>query len=205
MPYVRWSELEIDTAWVDSFKPLAEKNVRETRRTESGVLAFYSASEKDHPNRIRVLEIYADTNAYQAHLQSPHFQKFRSDTGQMVTNRKLFEAVPVILGAKPLSPPPDAFVRIAELEIDPAQLDAYEYIVREEIDASIRVEPGVFAIYAFALKDRPSHLRFYEIYADERAYLLHREAPHFRKYLDATQGMIVARRLIETEPTSPSY
>lgn len=202
--YVRWAVLEIDPTQLDRFSVLAEENLRETRHTEPGVLAFYSAGEKDHPNRIRVLEIYADTNAYQAHLQSPHFQKFRTDTSQMVINRQLFEALPVILGAKPQSPPPDALVRIAELEIDPAQLDAYQAIVSEEIEASIRSEPGVFALYAFALKDRPHHLRFYEIYADERAYLLHREAPHFKKYLDTTQTMITARRLIETTPVSPS-
>jgi len=204
MPYVRWSEMEIDPTWLDRFQRLTEENVRETRRTEPGVLAFYAAGEKDHPNHIRVLEVYADTNAYQAHLQSPHFQRFRDGSGHMVRQRQLFEALPVTLGAKPQPPPPDAFVRIAELEIDPVQLDAYKAIVQEEIDASIRVEPGVFAIYALALKDRPNHLRFYEIYADEGAYLLHRETPHFRKYLDATQGMIQARKLIETAPTLPA-
>lgn len=202
--YVRWSELEIDPAQLDSFKILAEENVRETRRTESGVLAFFWAGEKDHPNRIRVFEVYSDANAYQTHLQSSHFQKFRAGTGQVVTNRQLFEAVPVTFGAKPQLPPLDALVRIAELEIDPAQLDAYKAIVSVEIDASVRVEPGVFAIYAFALKDRPNHLRFYEIYADERAYLLHRESPHFKKYVDATQNMITARRLIETAQVLPS-
>ncbi len=204
MPYVRWSELEIAPAWSDTFKSLGEENVRETRRTEPGVLAFYSASEKDRPNHIHVLEIYADTNAYQIHLQSPHFQRFRDATGQMVRQRQFFEVRPVMLGAKSQSPPSDAFVRIAELEIDPDQLDAYIAIVSEEIGDSVSVESGVFAIYALALNDRPNHLRFYEIYADEHAYLLHRETPHFRKYLDATQDMITARKLIETEPALPS-
>ena len=36
-----------------------------------------------------------------------------------------------------------AIVRIAELEIDPAQLDAYKLALKEEIEASIRLEPGV--------------------------------------------------------------
>lgn len=202
MAYVRWSELEIDLEQLDTFKTLAEENVCETRRTEPGVIAFYWASEKDHPDRIRVLEIYADTNAYQKHLQSSHFQRFRAGSAQMVINRGLFEAIPVMLGAKPQSPPPAAFVRIAELEIDPARLDAYKAAVREEIDDSIHRERGVFAIYALALKDRPNHLRFFEIYADESACQLHRETPHFMKYLGATQAMITARRLIETVPAS---
>ena len=39
-------------------------------------------------------------------------------------------------------------VRIAELEIDPAQLDAYKLALKEEIETSIRVEPGVLTLYA---------------------------------------------------------
>jgi quinol monooxygenase YgiN len=91
-------------------------------------------------------------------------------------------------------------VRIAELEIDPAQLDRYKAAVTEEIETSIRVEPGVLAIYAVAVKDDPSHLRFFEIYQDEAAYKAHRESVHFKKYVAITQPMIKSRKLIETVP-----
>ena len=37
-------------------------------------------------------------------------------------------------------------VRIAELEIDPLQLEAYKLALREEIETSIGVEPGVLAL-----------------------------------------------------------
>jgi hypothetical protein len=47
-------------------------------------------------------------------------------------------------------------VRLAELEIDPAQLENYKAALREEIDASIRIEPGVLTLYAVAEKDSPS-------------------------------------------------
>ena len=91
-------------------------------------------------------------------------------------------------------------VRIAELEIDPAQLERYKAAVTEEIETSIRVEPGVLAIYSVALKDNPAHLRFFEIYADENAYKRHLESPHFKKYVDITKSMITSRRLLETVP-----
>jgi quinol monooxygenase YgiN len=204
MTYLRWSELEIDPARLELFRTLAEENVREARRTEPGVVAFHWASERDRPTLIRVFEAYADASAYQAHLQSPHFQKFRAASSHLVTSRRLFEAVPVKLGAKPLLPPSDALVRIAELEIDPGQLEEFKAIVGEEIDASIRVEPGVFAIYALALAERPIHLRFYEIYADEQAYQRHLDSPHFKKYVEASHGMISARRLVTTSSALPA-
>lgn len=95
-------------------------------------------------------------------------------------------------------------IRIADLDIDPAQLDRYTAIVREEMETSIRVEPGVIAIYAVADKDRPSRLRFFEIYVDDEAYRSHIASPHFRTYFEATKSMIVDRKLIEAVPVQLS-
>ena len=97
-------------------------------------------------------------------------------------------------------PPAGAVVRIAELEIDPAQLESYETAVKEEMEAAVRLEPGVLAIYAVAEKDHPTRLRFFEIYASEDAYRSHIDSPHFKKYAAVTQPMIRSRRLIETVP-----
>lgn len=91
-------------------------------------------------------------------------------------------------------------VRIAELEIDPAQLDAYKLALKEEIEASIRLEPGVLAFYAVSLKDHPEQIRLFETYADARAYESHLQSPHFKTYKSRTQQMVKSLRLIETEP-----
>jgi quinol monooxygenase YgiN len=95
-------------------------------------------------------------------------------------------------------------VRIAELQIDPAQLAAYTTAVKEEMEASVRVEPGVLAIYAVAEKNDPTRLRFFEMYADEMAYQAHIQSPHFRKYFEVTKTMITSRKLIETVPVQLS-
>ena len=97
-------------------------------------------------------------------------------------------------------PPAGVVVRIAELEIDPAQLESYEAAVKEEMEAAVRLEPGVLAIYAVAEKDHPTRLRFFEIYASEEAYRSHIDSPHFKKYVAVTKPMIRSRRLIETVP-----
>ncbi|RVO78125.1 putative quinol monooxygenase [Sinorhizobium medicae] len=90
-------------------------------------------------------------------------------------------------------------IRIAELEIDPAQMAAYSAAVKEEMEESIRVEPGVLALYAVSIKGQPNHLRFFEMYADQAAYEAHRESPHFRKYVETTKSMITSRKLFETD------
>jgi hypothetical protein len=41
-------------------------------------------------------------------------------------------------------------VRLAKLEIDAGHLEAYKVALKEEIETSIRVEPGVIALNAVA-------------------------------------------------------
>ena len=198
-PLIRWAELDIDPTKLDSFNAAANALAEAVLRTEPGVAAYHAVSEADEPARVHVFEMYDDAAAYQAHVRQSHFQDFRTTTERMVTSRRLFDTVPIKLGAKArLAASP--LVRIAELEIDPDQLPAYEAAVSEEIDESIRSEPGVLTIYAVALANKPSQLRFLEIYADEAAYRQHLESPHFKKYVQTTQPMIRARKLVATRP-----
>src|SRR5687767_7351549 len=110
----------------------------------------------------------------------------------------------LLVGCAAVERPPMPFVRVAELEIDPTRLDDYTAAVREEIETSVRVEPGVLAIYAVAEKDNPSKLRFFEMYADEAAYRSHIASPHFRKYVEVTRDMITSRRLLDVTPVQLS-
>ena len=91
-------------------------------------------------------------------------------------------------------------VRIAELEIDPAHLETYRAALKEEIAASIRVEPGVLTLYAVSVKDHPAQIRIFETYADQAAYKSHLQTSHFKKYKAETQGMVKSLKLIETDP-----
>lgn len=107
-------------------------------------------------------------------------------------------------GAFADEPPAGVVVRIAELEIDRAQLASYKAAVREEMEDAVRLEPGVLAIYCVAEKDDPTRLRFFEIYASDEAYRSHLQSPHFLKYVTVTKPMIRSRKLIETVPVQLS-
>jgi len=91
-------------------------------------------------------------------------------------------------------------VRLAELQIDPRQLEEYKTALREEIEASIRLEPGVLTLYAVAVKGKPTQIRMFEMYADVAAYQAHLQTPHFKKYKTGTQGMVQSLVLLETDP-----
>lgn len=103
-------------------------------------------------------------------------------------------------GSRRAEDPQRRLVRIAELEIDPAQLESYKTLLREEIETSIRVESGVLTLYAVSIKDHPTQVRIFETYTDAAAYKSHLQTPHFQKYKTGTQGMVQSLRLIETDP-----
>src|SRR4051795_4120495 len=87
-------------------------------------------------------------------------------------------------------------VRIAELEIDPEQLDAYKAILAEEQEASVRLEPGVLMLHSVAIAENPTHIRLLEVYASRSAYEGHLKAPHFVKYKTLTEKMVKSLTLI---------
>lgn len=90
-------------------------------------------------------------------------------------------------------------VRIALLEIYPEQLQAFKDAVTKEMAESVKVEPGVLALYSVAVKDKPNTLYFFEIYTDQAAFEAHMQAPHFKEYRDTTRTMIKSRQLMETD------
>jgi quinol monooxygenase YgiN len=97
-------------------------------------------------------------------------------------------------------PHDDRIVRLAELEIYPDQLNPYRAALKEEIEASIRMEPGVLTLYAVSVKDHPEQIRLFETYRNAASYQAHLQSGHFIKYKQQTQQMVKSLKLIETEP-----
>lgn len=95
-------------------------------------------------------------------------------------------------------------VRLAKLVIDSTQLDNYKVFLKEEIETSLRIEPGVLTLYAMSEKNRPTHITLLEIYADVEAYKAHLQTPHFLKYKNGTLEMVKSLELIETDPILPA-
>lgn len=89
------------------------------------------------------------------------------------------------------------YLRIAQIEVDPAQLEQYKAALKEGMAAAVKLESGVLSLRAVADKDRPAHITVFEIYADEKAYQLHIQTPHFKKYKTTVEKMV--RSLVLTD------
>ncbi|TCA10260.1 putative quinol monooxygenase [Rhizobium leguminosarum] len=100
-PVVRMAELEIDPDTLESYRELLTEEIEASVALEDGVLSLSAVSIRDNPNRIHILEVYADQEAYEAHLRTPHFLKYKNQTAQMVTSLTLIEVDPIAMRAKP--------------------------------------------------------------------------------------------------------
>ncbi len=93
---VRLANLVIDSAQLDNYKALLQEGIETAVRVESGVKTLYAVSEKENPTHFTILEIYADSAAYKAHIQTPHFVKYKTGTKDMVKSLELVETIPLV-------------------------------------------------------------------------------------------------------------
>jgi quinol monooxygenase YgiN len=91
-------------------------------------------------------------------------------------------------------------VRLARIRIDPVHLEAYKTALKEEIEASVHLEPEVLSLEAVSAKGKPDEVTILEVYGDAEAYRSHLESPHFKKYKAATQTMVRSLELLECDP-----
>jgi quinol monooxygenase YgiN len=99
-PLVRIAELDIDPNQVSAYRAALKEEIATSIRLEPGVLTLYAVSVKDQPSQVRIFETYRDQAAYESHLQTPHFKKYKAETQGMVKSLKLIETEPIILGRK---------------------------------------------------------------------------------------------------------
>ena len=94
-------------------------------------------------------------------------------------------------------------VRMAKIVVDPVQLENYKGFLKEEIEESVRLEPGVLTLYAVSERDKPNHITILEIYADSVAYKSHIQTRQFLKYKNGTKDMVQSLELVDAVPLLP--
>jgi quinol monooxygenase YgiN len=88
---VRLSEIEIAPEYLEEYVAILKKEAAASVRLEPGVISIFPMSQQDRPTQVRILEIYASRAAYESHLQTPHFQEYKTTTVKMVKSLKLVD------------------------------------------------------------------------------------------------------------------
>jgi quinol monooxygenase YgiN len=88
---IRISEIEIDSNYLEQYKAILKEEARASVELEKGVLSIFPMYQKESPTQVRILEIYATHEAYESHMKTPHFQKYKTTTLHMVKSLKLID------------------------------------------------------------------------------------------------------------------
>jgi len=88
---IRISEIEIDSSYLQEYKNILQIEAKASVQKESGVVAIFPMYQKENPAQIRILEIYSNKSAYENHIKSPHFLKYKASTLKMVKSLRLID------------------------------------------------------------------------------------------------------------------
>ena len=93
---VRLAEIEVVPEFLEEYMAFAKEVGETSVKVEPGVLTLFSMQTKEDPCKIYILEIYAGQAAYQSHIQTAHFKKYKEGTVKMVKSLKLIDTMPLV-------------------------------------------------------------------------------------------------------------
>lgn len=97
---VRIAELDIDPLRLADYLRYLREEIDAAMALEPDVIMLHAVSIKEAPHQVRLLEVYASQAAYEAHIRTPHFLRYKAGTSDMVRSLKLIDVEPVRLAAK---------------------------------------------------------------------------------------------------------
>jgi len=86
---VRIAEIEVYPQYLNEYLVAAAEIQKASLAEEPGVVCLFPMQTKEDSCQIRILEIYASQQAYQHHIQTAHFLKYKQSTLHMVKYLKL--------------------------------------------------------------------------------------------------------------------
>lgn len=98
---VRLAKIKVDPSQLEKYNAALKEQMTTAVRDEPGVLTYYAVADKNDPSSITILEIYADTSAYNTHIHTPHFQKYKDTVKDMVKSLELVDVTLIGTAKKP--------------------------------------------------------------------------------------------------------
>jgi len=201
--FVRLAIIKVDSLQLKSYNDYLKEEVEASIKIEPGVITLYAVAEKENPEHVTLFETYADSARYKSHIATPHFQKYKKGTLEMVKGLGLIETNPIFYVRR--NELEDAnqeqlFIRLIRMEVDSSLLENFNRLATEVMLPNVQKEKGVLVMYAVTEKLNPTRVTVLEVYRNEDSYLKHITTPHFLKYKADSKKMIRSLKLIDVKP-----
>ena len=98
---VRIAKIQVDPSQLDKYNAALKEQMTTAVRLEPGVLSYQALADQKNPANITILEVYANLAAYQKHILTPHFIKYKETVKDMVKALELVDVDIIATAAKP--------------------------------------------------------------------------------------------------------
>jgi len=98
--YMRIAKITVDSNKLDDYLIALKAQMESALKYEEGVLAYTAVQDKDSPVKITIFETYASVAAYQSHILTEHFKKYKTTVADMVKHLELTDVIPIAVQSK---------------------------------------------------------------------------------------------------------
>jgi quinol monooxygenase YgiN len=88
----RIAKIKVDINQLEKYKVALKEQMNTAIKVEPGVLSYTVVADKKDLSLITILEVYANLEAYQSHILTPHFKKYKDTVKDMVLSLELIDA-----------------------------------------------------------------------------------------------------------------
>ena len=87
----RIAKIKVNINQLEKYKVALKEQMNTAIKVEPGVLSYTVVADKKDLSLITILEVYANLEAYQSHILTPHFKKYKDAVKDMVLSLELID------------------------------------------------------------------------------------------------------------------
>ena len=87
----RIAKIKVDINQLENYKIALKEQMNTAIKVEPGVLSYTVVADKKDLSLITIIEVYANLEAYQSHILTPHFKKYKDTVKDMVLSLELID------------------------------------------------------------------------------------------------------------------
>lgn len=198
MPRVQWAVVESTAGTMPQMIEMGARILAPTTAGEAGTYALYGVIERDNPNLMRLLEIYASDEAYRIHSTSPAFQQYRAERLPILAGLKLLPVNAIVLEQKERGT--GKVVQTRDFEIAPDNLAKFQQLISAEAVRAVREDSGVMGAFVTAEQPRPNFLHTMIIFSDNQAAQKYFASSAYKNFRKQVAPLIQAEQVIDYQP-----
>jgi quinol monooxygenase YgiN len=87
----RIAKIKVDANQLERYQVALKEQMNAAIQLEPGVLSYTVVADKKDASSITIFEVYANLEAYQSHIVTPHFKKYKETVKDMVLSLELID------------------------------------------------------------------------------------------------------------------